>query len=130
MSCRAEIILNRYQDALFIPLQAVTRVEGQTVVYLPSSREPEMRPVTIGLDNNRVVHILDGLQEGELVLLNPPLADSAAQDESETDTGAFPSESQNSASPAADASAPARKTGKPQQAQTESNGGQNKEATQ
>ncbi len=82
MSCQAEIILARYQDALNIPLQAVTRVEGQTVVYLPGSREPEMRPVTLGLDNNRVAHILDGLQAGDLVILTPPLA-PAAQSEDE-----------------------------------------------
>lgn len=81
MSCQAEIILARYQDALNIPLQAVTRVEGQTVVYLPGSREPEIRPVTLGLDNNRVVHILDGLQAGDEVILTPPLAAAAQQED-------------------------------------------------
>ena len=31
------------------------------------------RPVEIGLDNNRMVHIISGLEQGELVLLAPPL---------------------------------------------------------
>ena len=36
------------------------------------------RQIEIGLDNNRMVHVLDGLSEGEQVLLAPPLTASAA----------------------------------------------------
>ena len=32
MSCRAEILVDRYEDAISVPIQAVTRVAGQPMV--------------------------------------------------------------------------------------------------
>lgn len=78
MSCRAEIVVEQHPDAVYIPVQSVLRVGGKPTVYIArQGAAPETREVDIGLDNNRVIHIKDGLQEGELVLLDPPLADAA-----------------------------------------------------
>lgn len=79
MSCNAEIIVAQYTNALFVPVQAVVRVAGQTVVYVPASGGAQLRPVSVGLDNNRFIHILEGLRENESVLLNPPLAASSLE---------------------------------------------------
>ena len=38
------------------------------------------RPVEVGLDNNRMVRIVSGLAEGELVALAPPLDEADAPD--------------------------------------------------
>ena len=38
----------------------------------------------LGLDNNRMVRILDGLKPGEKVLLNPPLPSAPEEDEAHT----------------------------------------------
>jgi len=80
MSCLAEIIVARYDNALYIPVQAVMRVDGEPTVYVVNGKALEPRKVEIGLDNNRMIHILSGLGEGEIVSLTPPL-ESAEVDE-------------------------------------------------
>jgi len=76
MNCRAEIIVAELQDAVYVPLQAVIRVDDEWVVHLAGRRQPQPRRVEIGLDNNRMVHIVSGLKGGERVLMNPPLRES------------------------------------------------------
>ena len=73
MSCRAEIIVARHEDALFVPVQSVIRVGGKPTVYVVGSDGPKPRTIEIGLDNNRMVHVLKGLATGEEVLMAPPL---------------------------------------------------------
>jgi len=81
MSCKVEIIVQQYEDVVYIPIQAVIRIAGQPAVYVVQDGIIEEREVKIGLDNNRMVRIVDGIQEGEVVLLTPPLK-SATIDES------------------------------------------------
>lgn len=81
MSCRAEIIIEQYEDVVYVPVQAVLRVKGRSTVYVVKGKTLEPRPVEIGLDNNRMVRILSGLAEGEEVSLTPPL-EAASADES------------------------------------------------
>jgi HlyD family secretion protein len=79
MSCKAEIIIEEYDDAIYIPVQAVLRVGGEPTVYVLSSGEFEPRKVEIGMDNNRMIRIIQGLQPGEVVLLTPPLASATVE---------------------------------------------------
>lgn len=77
MSCRIEIILARYADAVSVPVQSVVRIDGKTYVWVRGSDGKTSRhEVEIGLDNNIEVHVIDGLVGGEEVLLTPPLSDS------------------------------------------------------
>jgi HlyD family secretion protein len=78
MTCRAEIMVARYDDAIYVPVQAVVRVGGTPTAYVVNGGAPEPRSVEIGFDNNRMVRIVSGLQPGEEVLLAPPLADGTA----------------------------------------------------
>jgi HlyD family secretion protein len=78
MSCRAEIFVQRYESALYLPVQCVVRVAGEPTVYVKTVAGLEARAVKIGLDNNRMVHILEGLAEGDPVVLNPPLGQGNA----------------------------------------------------
>ncbi len=80
MTCSVEVIIEQHDDVLYIPLQALVRVDGQTTVYVAGPRGVAPRPVRIGLDNGRRVHILEGLDEGERVLLAPPLSTSVRRD--------------------------------------------------
>ena len=73
MSCKAEIIVEQHEDAVYVPIQAVLRVSGETTVFVMEGRKRVARKVEIGLDNNRMVRIVDGLEAGEIVLLTPPL---------------------------------------------------------
>lgn len=77
MTCKAEIIVEQYDDAVYIPMQAVTRVGGEATVYLLEGKEIVPRNVEIGLDNNRMIRIVSGLEEGEAVVLDPPLKSSS-----------------------------------------------------
>ena len=74
MSCQAEIIVAQYEDAVYVPVQTVLRVEGKPTVFVWEGNRVESRAVVAGLDNNRMIHIVEGLSEGESVLLTPPLA--------------------------------------------------------
>jgi HlyD family secretion protein len=81
MSCRAEIVITRYEDTLFVPAQAVLRVKGKPTVYVRGGDGWEPRAVKTGLDNNRMVRVTEGLEEGDEVLLTPPLKDAEASHE-------------------------------------------------
>ncbi len=77
MSCQAEIIVEQFADALYVPLQAVLRVAGEPTVYVARGDDFLPQTVEVGLDNNRMVQILAGLNAGDLVLLTPPLNEAA-----------------------------------------------------
>ncbi len=81
MSCKAEIIVEQYEDAIYVPVQAVTRIGGEPTVYVYDAKSKSMTPrqVEIGLDNNRMIRIVSGLAEGEVVLLDPPLKASSVE---------------------------------------------------
>ena len=81
MSCQAEIIIQQYKDAICVPLQAVIRVGTEPTVYVQTGDSSEPRKVKTGLDNNKMIHILEGLDEGDVVLLNPPLKSAAVSSE-------------------------------------------------
>ena len=76
MSCLAEIVIQSYEDVTYVPVQAVVLVENEHFVYIVSNGEIEQRKVEIGLDNNRMIHVKSGLEAGEKVRLEPPLAPS------------------------------------------------------
>jgi HlyD family secretion protein len=88
MSCRAEIIVDQYPDALQVPVQSVVRVAGKTVVYMPTPDGPQLQPITVGMDNGQWVHVLAGLSEGQRVLLAPPLEHSTVAEDTTVDVPA------------------------------------------
>ena len=88
MSCQAEIIVEQHANALYVPVQAVTRIGQTPTVYVRRGGTFEPQSIEIGLDNNSKVHVISGLEEGQEVLLTPPLeASAAAQEEQLTEAG-------------------------------------------
>jgi hypothetical protein len=79
MSCKAEIIIAQYEDAVYIPVQAVLRVGGRHTVFVVKDGTIEERKVEAGLDDNRMIRIISGLEEGEVVLMTPPLKAAAVE---------------------------------------------------
>jgi len=74
MSCRADIIVEQYQDVVYIPVQCVLRIDGRpTVSVVHENGEIEERKVEIGLDNDIMIMIASGLEEGEVVVMTPDL---------------------------------------------------------
>ncbi|MBN2456194.1 MAG: hypothetical protein JXB29_06640 [Sedimentisphaerales bacterium] len=91
MSCQAEIIIQQYKDAIYVPMQAVIRVGKEPTVFVQAGDSSEPRKVKTGLDNNKMIHILDGLDEGDVVLLNPPLKSAALSSENHNNLNEPPS---------------------------------------
>ncbi len=73
MSCQVEIVIAHYDNALYVPVQAVLKVAGRATVYVKKGSEFLPRTVVTGQDNNRMIHLLKGVEPGEEVLLTPPL---------------------------------------------------------
>jgi HlyD family secretion protein len=89
MSCETEIVVEQHEDVLFVPLQTVQQVKGEPTVFVQGPDGIEERQIKIGLDNDRSVHVLEGLAEGDQVLLAPPMEPSAVE-EGMGDTFQFP----------------------------------------
>ena len=89
MSCKAEIIVDHYEDALQVPVQCVVRIGKQQTVYVRKGKEFVKRDVEIGLDNNSRVHVKSGLEVGELVSMAPPLAPAGMERSREMDMKDF-----------------------------------------
>ncbi len=72
MSAKVEIMVNRLEDVVQIPVQAVSASEGKQVCYVAGGFKPERREVEIGEFNDEFIEIKSGLKEGERVLLSTP----------------------------------------------------------
>lgn len=73
MSAKVEILVEKLDDVLIVPVQAVAIREGKKLCYVMVSDTPQPRVVSTGAFNDIFVEIISGLEEGEQVLLNPPL---------------------------------------------------------
>lgn len=88
MSCRVEVMVEHLPDAVHVPIQCVTRVNGMPMVHRVMAGQLVPTPVEIGLDNGRFVQIRAGVEPGEIVLLTPPITQdesSASQQEEAKD---------------------------------------------
>lgn len=72
MSAKVEILVDRLEDVVYVPVQCVVPAEQGHVCYVARGRRVERRPVQIGEFNDEFIQIREGLREGELVLLRPP----------------------------------------------------------
>jgi len=82
MSCTAEVVIDQYEKATYIPVQAVMSVGGKPTVYVVKGSKLKPRTVETGMDNNIVIRIASGLEPGEVVSLSPPLAQAAVSEQS------------------------------------------------
>ncbi len=76
MSTQVDIALSGRRNVLAVPLEAIRSVAGQKICYIVHEDSLEQRPVELGQDTTSLVEIKAGVQEGELVVLNPPSADT------------------------------------------------------
>jgi len=83
MSCKVDIIVEQYDDAVYVPVQTVLRVGGESTVFVVKDGSIEERKVKVGLDNRRMIRIISGLDEGEVVSMTPPLKSAAVEHGSE-----------------------------------------------
>ncbi|MFZ9011881.1 MAG: efflux RND transporter periplasmic adaptor subunit, partial [Anaerohalosphaeraceae bacterium] len=72
MNARVEILIAELEDVLSIPIQCVANRGGNKVCYLTTNNGPKEQVIQTGVFNDRFVQVLDGLREGQRVLLSPP----------------------------------------------------------
>jgi len=71
MSADVEVIVDRRQAALFVPSQAILEREGKKRVYVVAEGRARATTVKVGESNWSSTEILDGLQEGDRVIISP-----------------------------------------------------------
>ncbi len=70
MFCEAYFLHNKKNNALTIPLEAISRNGDQATVFVVDSQNVvELRPVTLGQQSSTQVEVLSGLTEGERVIV-------------------------------------------------------------
>jgi HlyD family secretion protein len=73
MSADVEVIVARRRDALFVPTQAILEREGKKKVYVVSEGRARLTTVKVGESNWNSTEILEGLREGDRVVVNPDM---------------------------------------------------------
>lgn len=73
VSAKVEIVIEELSDVITVPIQAVTTIDGEKVCFRHNGDEPEPIPVEVGKFNTKYIEIRSGLEEGDEVMLNPPL---------------------------------------------------------
>jgi len=69
MFANLSVLVDEKQDTLLVSVDAVTEVDGQSVVYVVKDNIVRLRPVEVGLSNDGQVEILSGVEEGEMVVI-------------------------------------------------------------
>lgn len=72
MSSSGRIIIERLDDIVSVPLEAVFEKKGQPIVYLENEKE---RVVVVGRRNDMAIEIISGLDGGERICLIDPTRD-------------------------------------------------------
>ena len=72
MTAKVEIMVNKLEDVVYIPLQAVSPDNGKQVCYVAGGFKPERRELEVGEFTDEFIHVKHGVKEGERVLLRLP----------------------------------------------------------
>ncbi len=70
MFARVELVVGVHRDALQIPIDAVTRLESDQYVYTVADSKARKMPVVLGIRNNGLIEIVQGLQGAEPVIVS------------------------------------------------------------
>ncbi|HET6880808.1 MAG TPA: HlyD family efflux transporter periplasmic adaptor subunit [Pirellulales bacterium] len=71
MTAELEILVNQKKGVLQVPVQCVVERANKFHAYVKTRGGVEPRELVLGGTNDTVIEVVDGLKEGELVLLNP-----------------------------------------------------------
>jgi HlyD family secretion protein len=87
ISAKAEIFIEKKESVLSIPLQCVFIEEGVQHCYVMAEGQPERRAIKSGSSNDSYAEVLEGLEEGELVLLYNPNLPTGVSEDTESEEG-------------------------------------------
>jgi hypothetical protein len=80
MSCDVELVKDSYNKAMYVPVQCVVRENGIPVLYVRKNGAWIAQEVRVGFDNNRMIHIMEGVKVGDEVMLAPPIKESKSEE--------------------------------------------------
>jgi RND family efflux transporter MFP subunit len=84
MTAVVEIDVDRLENILSVPVQAIVQVAKQTYCFVEVDDKPERRSVKLGRSNDKFVHVTEGLNVGDRVVLNPmAIVDEKEQEQAE-----------------------------------------------
>lgn len=84
MTAQVAVVLNQVKQTLSIPMSALSskQVDGKATVRVLTGEQEDIRTITTGISNNVQVQVLDGLNEGDQVIIgdssNLPATDSGS----------------------------------------------------
>ena len=84
MTAHVEIALDRRDNVLTVPVEAVTKEDGREICYVAHDDGLERREVKLGESTQDFLEISEGLREGEQVVLDP--AHSEVEQDTNDDT--------------------------------------------
>ncbi|MCI0641754.1 MAG: efflux RND transporter periplasmic adaptor subunit [Gemmataceae bacterium] len=70
MTAEVKIYIKTVADAVTVPVQAVTELDGKQICYVVKGADIERRTVQVGDANQQLIQILEGVSEGERVALD------------------------------------------------------------
>lgn len=71
LTASVEILVESRDDVLQVPVQAVLTVAARQFAFVVKDKKVERREVKVGATNDRTVEVFDGLQQGEVIVMNP-----------------------------------------------------------
>jgi HlyD family secretion protein len=74
MSAKVEILVNKLDNCVYVPMQAVSPEGEKQVCYVSRGLNSERREVQVGEFNDEFIELKSGISEGERVLLRAPEA--------------------------------------------------------
>ncbi len=80
MSCDVELVKDAYDKVMYVPVQCVVRENGLPMLYVHKNGAWVAQEVRVGFDNNRMIHIVEGVNVGDEAMLAPPIKESKSEE--------------------------------------------------
>ena len=71
MSSNNNIILTSEEEVLFVPIKAVYKENGESFVYIKTGSGPKKQNIETGMENDEFVLVKNGIEEGDLIIMDP-----------------------------------------------------------
>ncbi len=79
MTAVADISVDRLENVLTVPVQAIIQEGKETACYVDQNGMPRKQPIKLGRTNDKLVQVTDGIAAGQRVVLNPMAIIDAAR---------------------------------------------------
>jgi len=80
MTANVTIFRETRSNVPVVPVRALQRERGRSLVYVQTADGPRARPVTVGQRDGQWVEIIEGVSDGETVFLAPPTTAAMQED--------------------------------------------------